>query len=187
VEARCPPAEKPMMPIREGSRFPALGVGADRPQRPLGVEQRHPRSARRQAVLQHRTGNAVTIKPGGNAVALGADDLDAVNRRPGRLRPPCRWASPDGVRLSHASASSNVPSPVGAPLPPQPDALGLRRPAIFRVCYLYIHHEDTRDGRDEEESHDRSCDCLLVRRRLPGGGLSVSRRTDCTSGTTSSR
>ena len=54
VEARWPPAEEPMMPMRLGSSFHSRGFGADKPHRARGVLQ-HGRmtiAVRAEAVFQ---------------------------------------------------------------------------------------------------------------------------------------
>ena len=75
VDARCPPAEKPMIPMHSGLTPPHLGVGTDHTKGPLCVVQRHKRPQGSlvtvgSAIFLSHARDAVTIEPFGNSVSL---------------------------------------------------------------------------------------------------------------------
>ena len=67
VEARWPPAEKPMMPTFFESIFHCAALA--RTVR-IGVEERHVRTSGGETVFEDYAGDAVCVEPGGDAVAF---------------------------------------------------------------------------------------------------------------------
>ena len=85
VEARCPPAEKPMMATRPGSTFHFAALARTNPDRAAGVvEHRGMMIARAEAVLENEGGDSQSVEPLGDLFSFVLDGQHHRSRRRGR-------------------------------------------------------------------------------------------------------